>query len=193
MRLDDGALLRLRGGERSPELTRAIDSYVGRMAVYFAHRAARATSVIDADDLSQIGQMALLGAVQTYQWRCSACMLATETESAFVRHVGRRHPGQPAIASPTLLRYVHAQVGRALDHEVRRYTRRVKFHGAPPTEPSGEATEASWVDRHVWVEPNQEHVAGLAMVLSAIQREPESESSRALRALVGKGWKRWCG
>jgi hypothetical protein len=163
------------------------------MAAYFARRAARVTAVIDEDDLEQLGRMALLESVGTYHWRCAHCMLASETEGGFVRHVERRHPDRPAIASPTILRYVHATVGRAMDHEVRRYQRRDKFHAEPPSDRQASGEYETWFDRLRWAEPVQEHVAGLALVLRAIEREGESEQGQRLRALVGKGVKRWAG
>lgn len=176
IRLDDRVLLRLRVGDRSPVLAEVVDRYVGRMANYFARRALRYTSCIDADDLAQLGRIALYEGVVAYRWRCTCCRLATDSEAGLVRHFERRHPGVRVAASPTILRYIHAVVGRAMDHEVRRYSRRWKFVGEMPGEP-------------IAVAPSQEWAAELALALRRLERNEDSTTASELRrVLEGERW-----
>lgn len=183
-RLDDRALMRIRSGDRAPELRHAAEQYVGRMAQYFARRAARVTGCIDADDLAQLGRLALVEAVTGYHWRCTRCMLASPTEEGFLRHSQRRHPGEAAIASPTILRHTHALVGRAMDHEVRRYVRRDKFHGELPRDSEAAAGYTQWTEAFARVEPNQEYAAEIALALRALARGERDDRTKRLNELL---------
>lgn len=101
--------------------------YIERMALFYWKRASWAPSLpIDLTDLRQIIAIAIWKAVREYEWRCPACHMAWNSEVEFEAH----RITHPAVTepSPTLERWVHGQVGNALDHEVRRYTRRGKFY-----------------------------------------------------------------
>lgn len=177
MRLDDRALLRLRSGERSPELVEVAEHYVVRMSGWFGTRANRSTSVIDASDLAQLGRLALWEALDRYRYRCSHCPMAMRSGDDFVEHAQRRHPEQIGVVPrPTLLRYVHQQVGRAMDHEVRRYERRLKFDGGSVD--TDEGIEVGTVD------PSQEWAAELVWMLREVERGRSSSTTRRLLRMV---------
>jgi hypothetical protein len=102
--------------------------YTRRMVRHFAWSLTGVRAPIDGDDLVQLAHLALWDAVRKYEYRCPACPRAADSRAKFVRHVEARH-GERMIPSPTLFAHVHSKVGRALDHEVRRYVRRRKWEG----------------------------------------------------------------
>lgn len=82
---------------------------------------------IDQEDLKQIALTACWQALTSYRYMCPACPKATPNSEIFLRHTIRWH-GQALNPRTTLQQYVEGEIGRALDHEVRRYRRRSKWN-----------------------------------------------------------------
>ncbi len=130
--LNESDLLALRAGAVSfPEFLRVHRRYFERQAEYFGKRAAWARAPLDLSDLEQIAMVACWHAVRHYHWQCSACGRITKSAQEFRAHVAKSHK---RAVSPrlTMTEYVHGRVGSALDHEVTRYVRRLKFTGDLP-------------------------------------------------------------
>lgn len=134
-----------------------LSDYLQRMSTYYNRRGTWAQAPLEVEDLLQIARLELWSSVRRYRLRCTVCPKYASTREAFLKHMATRHPDKAPIPRPTLMRWVHGCVGRALDHEVRRYTRRRKFHGEMPI-------------RLPAIGADQESAAELAWLIAAAQK-----------------------
>ncbi len=125
--MNNSDLLKLKAGMVTFDgFVREHGNYVRRLASWFHRRTSWVRSPVDQEDLVQIGLIELWKAVEDYRWRCPVCPKAAKIPEVFVAHAARH--GKKLTPRPPILRYVHARVGRSMDHEMRRYVRRHKHH-----------------------------------------------------------------
>ncbi len=145
--------------------------YVRRLATWFHRRTSWVRMPIDLDDLMQIGLVEMWQAVGEYRWRCQRCPRSAECVEAFEIH-SRRHGVKP-MPRPTILKYVHARVGRSMDHELRRHVRRNKYHVDELFEYAEPASG-----------PTQEAVAELSLLVAAARRELDPVRQQVLAGMA---------
>lgn len=115
--------------------------YVRRLSSYFWRRSSWCRSPIDQEDLFSIGLAALWEAVRAYRFRCPLCPFTSAEIASYKLHQLAVHGAPWTHPQPRMFRWVHAQVGRSMDHEMRRYTRRARWNadeipeGYEPSEP----------------------------------------------------------
>lgn len=160
------------GGTNFDRFARRHANYVGKLACWFHRRAQWCAAPVDEDDLAQIGLLELWHAVDEYRWRCPSCRRSAGCPEAFDAHVLGAH-GRLLSPRPTILTYVHARVGRSMDHEMRRHMRRHKHHGEEPPE----HLEPS-------APPTQEQVTELAQLVEAARAELDPVRQQVLAGLA---------
>lgn len=160
------------GGTNFNRFARKHANYVGKLACFFYRRAQWCGPPVDEDDLAQIGLLELWHAVEEYRWRCPLCPRSAGCPEAFEAHALGAH-GLLLAPRPTILAYVHARVGRSMDHEMRRHMRRHKHHGEEPPE----HLEPS-------APPTQEQVAELAGLVEAARAELDPVRQAVLEGLA---------
>lgn len=183
--------------------------YVRRMVRVAARPIVRRTrplgaNPIELQDLDQVARVEIWLAVHEYGWCCPACPRAADSPEGLERHSIRAH-GASLPPRGDIFRFVHGRVGRALDHEVRRYVRRGRFWGVLPTEVEEDVSVERW--RGGAQEPDQEARAELSAVVAEARRvlgaraeeilerlalgdpardEEERRDRRALRVVLGR-------
>lgn len=154
-------------------------SYFKGLASHFGRRLRGVPQVpIGEDDLVQLGLIALWESVERYRFRCPVCPRSAMTEGDFSNHTLRAH-GTILLPSPPLFVFVHAEVGRAMEHEVRRYTRRARYTSELPGSRSEERGEKDFREVGA-VPPSQHFAAELAELIARARAELDPLHQRAL-------------
>lgn len=167
----DRHLSDLRSGEVSfGSFARANGPYFRRIAGYFFRRLRGVHAPIEHEDLVQIAMIELWRGTIDYRYRCPICPRASKVPELFERHCLRRH-GELHVPRPPILGYVHGRVGRALDHEVRRYTRRERFLGEMPG-----------LERPAL--PDQEAILELRLLVEAARKELDPIRRRVFEGMA---------
>lgn len=157
--MNNSDLLGLKAGTVTfDRFARKHGDYVRRLAWWFHRRTSWVRAPVDLDDLVQIGLTELWEAVEDYRWRCPLCPKAARAPEVFAAHMGRH--GKRFGPRPTIYKYVHARVGRSMDHEMRRHVRRNKHH----VDELFEFAEPA-------IPPSQEAVAELSLLVDAAREQ----------------------